>query len=39
MSAIILCRIFIFQFVTQKDMKIEIYRIIIVPAVLYGCET
>ena len=29
---------FIFQFATQK-VKIKIYRTIILPVVLYGCET
>jgi len=29
---------FVFQFATQK-LKIEIYRTIILPVVLYGCET
>jgi len=38
MFAIIRCRIFCLQFATQK-LKIKIYRIIILPVVLYGCET
>jgi hypothetical protein len=38
MDGIIWCSIFIFQLVIQK-LKIKIYRIIILPIVLYGCET
>ena len=38
MLAIIRCRIFVFQ-VVSKNLKIEIYRTIILPVVLYGCET
>ena len=30
---------FVFQFATQKVKKIKIYRTIIMPVVLYGCET
>jgi len=30
---------FVFQFAIQKVKKIKIYRTIIVPVVLYGCET
>jgi len=38
MLAIIRRRIFVFQFAIQK-LKIKIHRIIILPVVLYGCET
>jgi len=38
MFAIIRCRIFAFQFAIQK-YKIKIYRTIILPVVLCGCET
>jgi len=38
MFAIIQCRIFVFQF-TIHNLKIKMYRNIILPVVLYGCET
>jgi hypothetical protein len=38
MLAIIRCRIFFFHF-GIKNIKIKIYRIVILPFVLYGCET
>jgi len=38
MLAIIRCRIFVFQFAI-KNLKIKMYRTIILPVVLYGCET
>jgi hypothetical protein len=38
MLAIIRCRTFVFQVAIQK-FKIKIYRTIIFPVVLYGCET
>jgi hypothetical protein len=38
MLAIIPCRSFTFQFAI-KNTKIKIYRTIILPVVLYGCET
>jgi hypothetical protein len=38
MLAVILCRVFVFQFAT-KSVKIKIYRSIILPVVLYGCGT
>jgi len=38
MLAIIQCRIFVFHFAI-KNIKIKIYRTIIFPLVLYGCET
>jgi hypothetical protein len=34
-----LCRIFVFQFTIKKNAKIKAYRIIILPVVLYGCES
>ena len=39
MLAIIRCRIFCLPGCYQKILKIKIYRIIILPVVLYGCET
>ena len=39
MLAIIRCRIFFFQFYIKKNVNIKIYKIIILPVVLYGCET
>jgi hypothetical protein len=38
MLAVILCRIFCLRLLS-KNVKIKIYRIIIVAVVLYGCET
>jgi hypothetical protein len=38
MLAIIRCRIFVFYLAIQ-NIKIKIYRTIILPVVLYGCET
>jgi len=38
MLAIIQCRIFFFQFAIQK-IKIKINRTIILPVVLFGCES
>jgi hypothetical protein len=38
MLAIIRCRMFVFQ-VAIQNLKIKIYRTIILPVVLYGCET
>jgi hypothetical protein len=31
--------LFVFQLAVQKNIKIKIYRTIILPVVLYGCET
>jgi len=39
MLAVIRCRIFCLQSLVSKNVKIKIYRIIILPVVLYGCET
>jgi len=39
MFAIIRYRIFVFQFAIQKVKDQDIYRTIILPVVLYGCET
>jgi len=39
MPAIIRCRIFCLPVCYPKDLKIKIYRTIILPIVLYGCET
>ena len=33
------CRNLFFQFDIQKNIKIKLYRTIILPVVLYGCET
>jgi len=30
---------FVFQFLLSKNIKIKVYRTIILPVVLYGCET
>ena len=30
---------FVFQFAIKKNVKIKIYRTIILPVILYGCET
>jgi len=38
MRAIIRCRFFLFQFSIQ-NIKIKIYSSVILPVVLYGCET
>jgi hypothetical protein len=38
MLAIIRCRIFVFQ-VAIQNTKIRVYKTIILPVVLYGCET
>jgi hypothetical protein len=38
MLAIIRCRIFLSSSLLSKNFKIEIYRIIILSVVLYGCE-
>jgi len=38
MLAIILCRIFCLSLLS-KNLQIQIYRNIILPIVLYGCET
>ena len=37
--AVIRCRIFCLPGCHPKNLKIKIYRIIILPVVLYGCET
>ena len=39
MLAIIRCRIFLSSRLLSKNIKIKIYRTIILPVVLYGCET
>ena len=39
MFAIIWCRIFCFPVLQSKNVKTKIYRTIIFPVVLYGCET
>jgi len=39
MLAIILCRIFSLSRLLSKNLKIKIYRTVILPVVLYGCET
>jgi hypothetical protein len=39
MFAIILCRIFCLPVYYPKNVKIKIYRTIILPVVLYGCES
>ena len=39
MLAIIRCRIFCLPGLLPKNLKIKIYRTIILPLVLYGCET
>jgi len=39
MLAIIQCRIFCLPVCYPKSLKIKIYRTIILPVVLYGCET
>ena len=39
MLAIIRCRIFCLPGCYHKNLKIKIYRTIIMPVVLYGCET
>ena len=39
MLAIIRCRIFCLPGCYPKNIKIKIYRTIILPVVLYGCET
>ena len=39
MLAIIRCRIFVSSSLLPKNLKIKIYRTIILPVVLYGCET
>ena len=39
MLAIIRCRIFLPSRLLSKNLKIKIYRTIILPLVLYGCET
>ena len=39
MLAVIRCRIFCLPVCYPKNLKIKIYRTIILPVVLYGCET
>jgi len=39
MLAITWCRIFCLPVFATKDIKIKAYRTIILPVVLYGCET
>ena len=39
MLNIIRCRIFLSSSLLSKNLKIKIYRTIILPVVLYGCET
>ena len=39
MLAIIRCRIFCLPRLLSNNLKIKIYRTIILPVVLYGCET
>ena len=39
MLAIIRCRIFLSSSLLSKTLKIKIYRTIILPVFLYGCET
>jgi len=37
MLAINWCKIFVFQ-ILPKNLKINLYRILILPVILYGCE-
>jgi hypothetical protein len=39
MLAILWCRIFLSSSLLSRNLKIKIYRTIILPVVLYGCET
>ena len=39
MLAIIRCRIFLSSRLLSENLKIKIYRTVILPVVLYGCET
>jgi len=39
MFAIIRCKILLFSSLLSKNLKIKLYTIIILPVVLYGCET
>ena len=39
MLAIIWCRIFLSSSLLSRNLKIKMYRTIILPVVLYGCET
>jgi len=39
MLAVIRCRIFCFSSLLSKNLNIKIYTSIILPVVLYGCET
>jgi hypothetical protein len=39
MLATIWCRIFLSSSLLSKNVKIKIYRSVILPVVLYGCET
>jgi hypothetical protein len=40
MPAIIRCRIFLFSSrLSSKNLKVNMYRTLILPVVLYGCET
>ena len=39
MLVIIRCRIFLSSSLLSKNLKVKIYRTIIFPVVLYGCET
>jgi len=39
MLAILWCKIFLSSSLLSRNLKIEIYRTIILPVVLYGCET
>jgi hypothetical protein len=39
MLAIIRCRVFCLPVCCPKNTKINIYKIVIFPVVLYGCET
>ena len=33
------CKIFLFSILLSKNIEIKVYRTIILPVVLYGCET
>ena len=39
MLAILWCRIFLFSSLLSRNLKIKMYGTIILPVVLYGCET
>jgi hypothetical protein len=37
--AVIRCRIFLYSILLSKNLKIKIYKTVVLPVVLYGCET